>query len=364
MEQVAYLGENTIDKLETIFSKILPKRVFLVRGKKSYITSGAKEQIEKFLTPEIQVTDFFDFQENPKIEDLENGLKLLESFKPDLIIAIGGGSVLDMAKLIRFCHSYDGNPTGKVFDKKRVLIPLVAIPTTAGTGSESTHFSVIYKDNIKYSLEHDDILPDYTIVYAPFTYNNPKYLTACTGFDALAQAIEAYWNVNATEESDRYAMKAIVLVYPNLPIVVNNPTKEVRDKVSEGSYWAGKAINITRTTAPHAFSYFFTSNYGYPHGHAVAMSFPYFWNSNVLLQKNLSSKVNKDQYLDKMLELRKLIDRDIYIYISEIGLSLLLPDNFQIKDVIAKININRLLNNPVIVNESDYVNIFDIWRQK
>lgn len=364
MEQTVYLGENSIDKLDKILSEILPKRVFLVRGKKSYITSGAKKQIERFLMSGVQVTDFFDFQENPKIEDLKNGLRVLENINPDLIIAIGGGSVLDMAKLIRFCHSYDGNPIGKEFDKKKILIPLVAIPTTAGTGSESTHFSVIYKDHIKYSLEHDDILPDYAIVYAPFTYNNPKYLTACTGFDALAQAIEAYWNVNATEESDQYAMKAIELLFSNLPIVVKNPTKEVRDKVSEGSYWAGKAINITRTTAPHAFSYFFTSNYGYPHGHAVAMSFPYFWNLNVVLAQKISSKVNRKQYLDKMLRLRKLIDRDVYSYISEIGLSLLLPDKFQIKDVIAEINVDRLLNNPVVLDKSDYVNIFDIWRQK
>ena len=179
-------------------------------------------------------------------------------------------------------------------------------------------------------MEHTDILPDVAIVYPPFTYNNPKYLTACTGFDALAQGIESYWNVNATEESDEYAKRAIQLLWPNLPVAVNAPTKQARDKVSEGSYWAGRAINITKTTAPHAFSYPFTTYYGYPHGHAVALTFPFFMQYNCMVRNSkLQCSLNVDAYNEKIKILCDLLSfsfmttyGDMVKYIMKLGLSL------------------------------------------
>ena len=125
------------------------------------------------------------------MEDLERGLLLLQQCKPDIIIAIGGGSVLDMAKLLRFFYSYSGDYIGKEFTKERSLLPLIVLPTTAGTGSEATRFAVLYKDGIKYSVEHNDILPNFAIIYPLFTYTNTKYLTACTGFDALAYSSDS-----------------------------------------------------------------------------------------------------------------------------------------------------------------------------
>ena len=227
MEQRFFLGESSIKELIPILQEYTPDHIFLVRGKKSYEKCGAQAVLESvFVKLACGVTEFFDFEANPKIEDMEKGLSLLKEYPTNMIIAIGGGSVLDMAKLLRFFYSYSGNPTGGEFEKKRQLIPLITLPTTAGTGSEATHFSVLYKDKVKYSVEHDAILPDVAIVYPKFTYGNSKYLTSCTGFDALAQAIEAYWNVNATEESDKYAAKAIKLLWPNLPLVVNSPTAE------------------------------------------------------------------------------------------------------------------------------------------
>ena len=114
------------------------------------------------------------------------------------------------------------------------------------------------------------------VVYPQFTYQNDAYLTACTGFDALAQAIESYWAKGATNESRDYSVRAIGLLWKQLPQLIQSPTKELRNQVAEGAYWAGRAINISTTTAPHAFSYVFTSKYGYPHGHAVAFTFPFF----------------------------------------------------------------------------------------
>lgn len=358
IQQEAYIGVECLNNFHSVLKRLNPRKVFLVRGKKSYQLSGAESVINDALiefSPEV--LPFSDFEENPKMEDVQKGLSYLEAFNPDIIIAIGGGSVLDISKLIRFFYSYDGNPIGTEFYKKKDLLPLLALPTTAGTGCEATHFAVMYKDKIKYSVEHDDVLPDYAFVYPPFTYNNPPYLTACTGFDALAQGIEAFWNVNATKESDEYAIKSIKLLWPNLPIAVNNPTNEIRNKVAEGAYWAGRAINITKTTAPHAFSYAFTTYYGIPHGHAVALTFPFFFelNSNRANKLNLSNNVNK--YWKKIDNLKDLLclPSDNVLNSFTLYINNIFPKHIRIDSsdkYLNLVNLERLKNNPILINNT------------
>lgn len=221
------------------------KRVFLVRGKNSYIFCGAADAMKEVgAATGIQVTEFCEFSLNPKDEEARKGVELLlQGEKPDVIIAIGGGSVMDIAKLIRHYAAEKGVP-----------VPLWAIPTTAGTGAEATHFAVVYKNGVKHSIEADDIIPDVAILYPPFTYDNNAYLTACTGFDALAQAIEAFWNPNATDESDtdlqQYFLKYIeqiglrfdgtrgedlcaLMSQVNLERLKNNPVAITSERIKE-----------------------------------------------------------------------------------------------------------------------------------
>ena len=251
---------------------------------------------------------------------------LLES-KPDVILSIGGGSVLDIAKLVRHYAA-----------EKGLFIPLWAIPTTSGTGAEATHFAVVYREGKKCSVEADDILPDVVMLYPPFTYNNDAYLTACTGFDAVAQAIESYWAKGANEESRSYSVKAINLLWKQLPLLLQKNTEELRDEVAEGAYWAGRAINISKTTAPHAFSYAFTSYYGYPHGHAVALTFPFFLHLNGTLELYRELGMSPSEAIKNMEE-----------YITTLGLSLTLFPEVDIHDTLQKVNIQRLENNPINV---------------
>ena len=347
MIQQAYLGKNSIKEIVPLLKRHDAKHVFLVRGKGSYVACGADEVIKNALTiANCDYTEFYEFSENPKCEDMEKGIELIKSSKADFIIAVGGGSVMDMAKLIRFFCCYTGDITSKSFKKEGLLFPLMALPTTAGTGAEATHFAVVYKDKVKYSAEHDDMLPDFAIVYPPFAYGNSKYLTACTGFDALAQAIEAFWNKNSTTESDHYAEKAISMIWDNLPIVVNNPNNQLRDKISEGAYWAGRAINITKTTAPHAFSYPFTTYYNYPHGHAVAITFPFF------IKLNCSSNNEKSVKLLSLLGYNNIdnLEKLMLNYIDNIGLRLRKEDSIDIDFVLSQVNLERLQNNPEDVN--------------
>ena len=351
MIQQAYIGKDSIKEIAPLLKKHNAKHVFLVRGKGSYKACGAEKVIKNAITiANCNITEYYDFSENPKCEDMVKGIELLRSSNADFIIAVGGGSVMDMAKLIRFFSSYKGYITVKSYEKEGFLYPLIAMPTTAGTGAEATHFAVVYKDKIKYSAEHDDMLPDYAIVYPQFTYGNSKYLTACTGFDALSQAIEAFWNLNATDESDIYAERAIKLLWPNLPEVVNNPTEEIRDIVSEGAYWAGRAINITKTTAPHAFSYPFTSYCGYPHGHAVALTFPFFASLNCSKRNINIKRINSLLVLLKIDSATDLFQK-LTDYIEILGLSMK-TDSIVDSDLVLKlVNIDRLNNNPVTMNE-------------
>lgn len=314
------------------------KHVFIVRGKNSYIFCGAADAMKRVSDAlGLRVTEFLDFFENPKEEDAQAGLQLLKKAKPDVIIAVGGGSAIDTAKLIR--HSALSED---------VAVPLWAVPTTAGTGSEATHFAVVYKNGVKHSIEADDILPDLAILYPPFTYGNNTYLTACTGFDALAQAIEALWNPKATTESDHFARNAILHIHQNLPLCVECPNEYIRDALLKGAYFAGRAINITKTTAPHAFSYAFTSKCGYRHGHAVAITFPFFAKLNM-------ANHPKNEELRKLLGISAETDLQEYFteYVNRIGLRFIGIEENDLHELLSQVNLDRLKNNPVEITEKE-----------
>ncbi len=331
-QQLYTYNETRGDGLITILCSKLHEQqvqhVFLVRGKHSFVSCGAQEMMNKVqASTGVQFTEFLDFSANPKDEEALKGLQMLLESKPDVILSIGGGSVLDIAKLVRHYAA-----------EKGLFIPLWAIPTTSGTGAEATHFAVVYREGKKCSVEADDILPDVVMLYPPFTYNNDAYLTASTGFDAVAQAIESYWAKGANEESRSYSVKAINLLWKQLPLLLQKNTEELRDEVAEGAYWAGRAINISKTTAPHAFSYAFTSYYGYPHGHAVALTFPFFLHLNGTLELYRELGMSPSEAIKNMEE-----------YITTLGLSLTLFPEVDIHDTLQKVNIQRLENNPINV---------------
>lgn len=358
--QRCYLGPDALAYFQQDLHNLAPKKIFLLRGKGSYEKCGAKFALEEIFECEnLCAEEWFDFDENPKIEDALRGLKLLRASEATVIIACGGGSVIDMAKLIRFAYAYEGELTGDSFLKKAELLPLFAMPTTSGTGCEATPFAVCYKDNRKYSVAHDDMLPDCAVIYPPFTFENPSYLTACTGLDALAQATEAFWNKNQTTESDRYALDALELIIHNLPKAVLNDDREARIKLSEGAYKSGKAIAITKTTAPHAYSYAFTTYCGYPHGHAVALTFPFFFELNVCKYHNhLQKGIDENMYNNRMQKLINIYGVEpinamnkIQSYIECLGLTNKGYRGYSIHDLISMVNIERLRNNPVQIDD-------------
>jgi len=371
MSQRLFIGKGSIGNLDAIQKEQAPKALLLVRGKDSYARCGAQGYIEPILSEAgIAVTVFSDFKGNPQIEDAYKGIALLREHPCDLILAVGGGSVMDMAKLIRFFDAYEGSIDAPEFIQTKEIIPLIVVPTTAGTGSEATRFAVVYRNHVKYSVDHPAILPEIAIVDPVFTYHADPYLTACTGFDALAQAIEAFWSVKATTESDDYAEKAIKLLWKALPEVIRSESEASRDALSLGAFYAGKAINTTRTTAPHAFSYPFTSYYGLPHGHAVAMTFPFFLGFNYVEDR---SQLNTTRTLEEHHQKMDLLYGWLGVaskedasgamnrFLTSIGLSRKLPEAFDKNLIIDNINLQRLGNNPRLLTSEDIASLFTYW---
>ncbi|WP_404307727.1 phosphonoacetaldehyde reductase [Neorhodopirellula lusitana] len=248
--------------------------VLMVVDEDAYRACGAAEVIEPALDGH-SVSRFNEFELNPKLADVDRGIALANRQRPDVVIAIGGGTALDLGKLISRLAVQAASALEIIqgtASMDRPGIPLVVIPTTAGTGSEATHFAVVYVDGQKYSVADPMMLPDHTIVDPQLTASVPAGITAATGLDALCQGIESLWSVGANDESIGYAREAIRLAAGNIVAAVKAPTLNVREAMCMASHLAGKAINITKTTSSHALSYSITSDYGIPHGIAVALT--------------------------------------------------------------------------------------------
>ncbi len=277
-KQKVFFGYYSYKNLSSIFKERSPRKVLLIAGQKSYALSGAEAMLGKIME-EVAVVRFKDYGPMPRLEDMERGVEFFRQQQCDFVLGVGGGATLDVAKAISLLATQN-NSLEEILCKPDLLqprkIPAVMMPTTAGTGSEATRFSVVYKDKVKFSLEHDSLLPDFAIVDPMFTLSLPPYVTACTGMDALCQAIESFWSVCSTEESRIWSKEAIELAIATIVSVVLTPNEKSRSDMLWASHLAGKAINIAKTTGAHAVSYPLTSYYQIPHGHAVALTLPSF----------------------------------------------------------------------------------------
>lgn len=220
---------------------------------------------------------FNQFTSNPLYEDVCKGVNLFNSGCCDAIVAVGGGSTIDVAKCIKLYCRMDHEKNYLEQTPTDSGIPLIAIPSTAGTGSESTRYAVIYYEGKKQSVTHDSIIPNYAILEPSLLKSLPLYQKKCTMLDALCQGIESLWSVNSTDESMVFSKIAIQMIMDHWHGYINQNDDEDARFIMMAANYAGQAINITQTTAPHAMSYKLTSMYGLPHGHAVALCLPEVW---------------------------------------------------------------------------------------
>lgn len=269
-----------ISHLPQILKDINCQKLFLVIDA-SYSFLNIKDDIDAL---EVSKFSFSDFTANPLFEDVCKGIDLFRHESYDTILAVGGGSSIDVAKCIKLAVLAEEGKNAIIppLVSQRLpidgsKIPFIAIPTTAGTGSESTRYAVIYYDGKKQSITHDTIIPNYAILEPKLLKTLPVYQKKCTMLDALCQGIESWWSVNSTEESVSYSKKAVSLIMKQWKSYIFENSDEAAEEVMLAANYAGKAICITQTTAAHAFSYKITSIYGLPHGHAVAICLPIIW---------------------------------------------------------------------------------------
>lgn len=276
MEQTQLRFSKNYQELDEYLQEIRAKNLFLVCGK-----SIEKMPIgDYFNTLEtrtgIRVVRFSDFRPNPLYED---AVKAVEAFRGngcDAIAAVGGGSALDTAKCVKLWANLDLERNCLEAEITPNNIPFLAVPTTAGTGSEATRFAVIYYRGEKQSVSHESCLPSAVLLDPTALESLPDYHRKASMLDALCHAVESFWSVHATAESRGFSKRAIDKLWSHLDDYLAN-TPAGNAGMLEAANLAGQAINLTQTTAGHAMCYKLTTLYGVAHGHAAALCVSKLW---------------------------------------------------------------------------------------
>ena len=360
---------NTIDDINNFISDKSFKKIFILCGKKSFKTSGALDFFnKKYLNKNIKI--YYKYSEIPILEELIEITNSIKSFKPDLILAVGGGAVLDYAKIANVINvraDLCKLIVNQSYPFKKKYTKLAVIPTTAGSGAEVTSNAVIYVDSIKYSFESELLIPDNFFLIPEFLISAPNKIKASAGFDAIAQALESLISKKSNDLSVEYASKSLRVSLNSYISFLNDSNLKNATEMSIAANLAGKAINISKTTVPHAASYPFTSLFNISHGHAVSLFFEKFFKFNY---ENLNrSEVSFD--LKKRFDLIfNLFDvssiNSFNSKISSLKKQAKLEDNMKLLDInldkyiekiIGGVNLLRLGNNPVKLNGNDITNI-------
>ena len=221
---------------------------------------------------------FSEIGENPNFDDCENVLTFCKDKNYDGVIALGGGSVMDLAKVVMAFLSTGKTNIVDLLEFKGAYersIPSIFLPTTHGTGSEVTMWGTIWdmKQKKKYSISHLDLYPNIAILDGNLTLSLPMDVSITTTLDALSHSFESIWNKNANEKSTEYAIEAITIILSNVELLKQNHNDlNVRNKLLEASTKAGLAFSNTTTAAAHSISYPLTIRFGIPHGVASSLS--------------------------------------------------------------------------------------------
>ena len=323
---------------------------------------GSKRLINTF---DIDVSKFDIIDEsisNPDINLVENVLSQIT--KPDLIIAAGGGSPIDLAKAISALYEYrDENITelikNKAYLDNKNSIPLIAVPTTAGTGSECTKWATIWDfDNLKkYSVDADYLYPKESWLVAQLTGTMNRNMTLSTGLDALSHAMESYWSNPSNAFTRVLARDSIRIIQKYLPLVLDDlDNMEYRKQMLMASFFAGLAFSNTRTTASHSISYPLTMKYGINHGFAVSITLFEVLKRNweYIPEKELFLQSWNAESLDDILKWFSDISND------EINLRSFGIEKEDIKEIIKLATTSgRMDNNPIVFDEDEIKDILE-----
>ena len=348
--------------------------LFSAENKKTFLVCDGSYRflkIGEYFDTLDNIVRFSDFKPNPDYESVKKAVALYREENCSQIVAIGGGSAIDLAKCVKLYAEMDYS---ELYLYQKIVpndIPLTAVPTTAGTGSEATRYAVIYYQGDKQSVTHESCIPS-TVIFDPSVLNTlPDYQKKSTMLDALCHAIESFWSVNSTDESKVYSKQALQLILKHYEAYLGGDNS-VNAEMLQAANLAGRAINITQTTAGHAMCYKLTSLYGIAHGHAAALCvaklLPY-------MAEHTDKCIDKrgQAYLEKTFEelaeamgcigFQEMIKK-YDLLLKSFVLPKLITDEVDINILVNSVNPIRLSNHPINLSISSikqlYKNILEV----
>ena len=325
---------NSMDEISNVIKENNCSHPLIVTGKSSVRLKLVENLGDILHNAELDCSVFSDTVPNPTTDNVKQAVKIYKENNCDCIIGLGGGSAMDCAKAVGAQIVLPNKPLAKmkgVLKIRKKLPLLIAIPTTAGTGSETTVASVIVDSQTrhKYAISDFCLIPDYAVLDEKLTVTLPSKLTAATGMDAFTHAIEAYIGKSCTKETKKLSEEAIKLIFENLPIAYNEPNNlQARKNMLIASYKAGCAFTVSYVGYVHAIAHSLGGKYDIGHGLANAVILPYVLNSygdtitNKLAKlshicnfcnENTSNKEATKIFLEKLAELERQLNIPTHI---------------------------------------------------
>ena len=370
------VGVNTVKRLSEV-AKAFGNKALLVTGRSSLESGRVKAIEDELMRTGVDFTIYSDFKPEPTLDQAEKLAeyvsRTLSREKVDFVVGFGGGSSLDMAKVASLAFA-NPRPIEQYMGVDRVPrkgLPLILIPTTAGSGSEVSGSIVLVRGGIKDGIVSEKVMADLAIVDPALTVTMPPHLTSITGIDALSHAIEAYMSINANAFTDPLALKAISMISASLRKAYSNGSDlDARKAMSEAALLAGLAFSNASNCAGHAAAYAFAAKYGVPHGMACGISLPYVMKFNLLAiperladvaiamgveGEGLSTRELAQLAIAEVIDL--LTDLDLPTSLQEIGV----PEGDVVKLAENMLKMTRLLEaNPRRVGPEEARKIFEV----
>ncbi|MHC1611466.1 MAG: iron-containing alcohol dehydrogenase [Candidatus Methanospirareceae archaeon] len=276
-------GETVEEKIGAEARGLGAKRAFIVTDRRIE-EAGLLEKVKTPLKEVVEVEIFDKVESEPTLEAAETVVKAARAAKYDLVVGVGGGSVLDMAKVAAAAASNPEQCASDFLGANKIVnpsVPTILIPTTAGTGAEATPFAVIIVDGKKKAIASPYNLADVVLISPSFTATMPPEITAFTGMDALSHAIEAFISLGANPLTDSFALEAMRKIGDNLEEAVSHGANlDARLKMSIAAMLAGMAFGNAGVIAGHAAAHTFGARYKIPHGIAAALALPHILEYN------------------------------------------------------------------------------------
>lgn len=331
-----YNNEKFMNRFKNIINEEKPSKIFFVASSE-YDRYGYRKTIDEL---GIACVAFTDFEPCPEISSVKAGVKLFKSSSCDFIVTVGGGSAIDVAKAIKHMAIAD--------------VKILAVPTTAGTGAEVTRFAVLYDHGDKDSLRSYSIIPDYAVFDYTTLASLPYEQRVVTALDAFCHSVEAYWSLDATDESREYSARALELFNSYFELYLKDD-KSTYKHMMKCSALAGRAINIAQTAAPHAMSYKLHKLKGFYHGQAVALCLAYIW--QYMLENCKSDELKA--LLDETEVISCFTPQKFQKLLRDLGMcNDMALTAAELDECVRGVNVGRMKNHPMKLDFTDIENIY------